>query len=221
MNNGQPYAGSWASISFEQMNRPLKKDSNPGRAQKWRLVNRKLTEEMRQRSEFEVRFMSGRGGKISTLADFVSVYDLPLSQVTFIDNNGEMVYGRDLEGGRMYQIVISIDQFITPGNWTGECNICGDPFITVKRARHHCAECRSLQFCTLCHVVLTSKWEECLRSRLMLRRAKAGQKVCLECIRDLPDALNPADDDSHPLHWRMKIARARKILEHENMECVD
>ena len=221
MRNCQLSTGAWANISYEQMSLSLGGDSKPGRAQKWRLVNRKLTEETRQRAEFEIRFMSGRGGKFSTLAEFLSAYELPLSQVTFIDNNGEIVYARDLEVGRMYQIVISVDQFTTPGSWTGDCSICGDPFVTVTRASHPCVECRAWQFCTLCQGVLTGKWEDCLRSRLLLLRAKAGQKVCLDCILNLPDALNPADDDRHPLHWRMKIARARKSLEHEMMECVD
>ena len=204
------------------MSPPLGGHSNSGhaRAQKWRLVNRKFTHDMMLKSGFEVRFLSGRGGKFATLADFLSTYDLPLSQVTFIDSNGDFAYARDLGGGRTYQIVISVDQFTTPANRTGDCSICGDPFVVVKRASQPCVECGAWQFCTLCQCVLTSKWEDCLRSRLLLLRAKAGQKVCLACILSLPDALNPAEDDKHPLHWRMKIAIAWKSLEPE-MECVD
>ena len=103
----------WANIPYEQASRPPGRDNNLGRAraQKWRLVNRKLTDETKHKPWFEIRFLSGRDGRFSTLAEFLSVYDLPLSQVTFIDSNGDIAYARDLGGGRVYQIVISVDQF--------------------------------------------------------------------------------------------------------------
>ena len=180
---------------------------------KWKLVNQKLTPELWNKRSIEIRFISGRGGKKSTLSDFLSVYDLPLSQVNFVADTCEIVSAHELQPGKQYQVVITTDQvgeiFYTRRAY--DCLSCGDPLIAVRRTLQRCAECFEKQLCVQCLVTLRKDWVDYLRSQDMLTRAKAGQKVCMSCIMSLPDSLSPAGDENHPLYWRLRIAIARIV----------
>ena len=185
----------------------IKQNSN------WRLVNRKLTSELWDKRCIEIRFISGRGGKFSTLSDFLSTYDLPLSQVNFVNDASGIVPANELQPGKRYQVVIVTDQvcYTFHARSAYECSSCGDPLFAVRRVTQKCAECGEIQLCAQCTTGLRKDWAEYLRSQDMLSRAKSGQKVCLSCIMDLPASLSPAHDDSHPLYWRLRIAIARIV----------
>ena len=176
-------------------------------------MNQRLTPEIWLRRSMEIRFLSGRGGRFSSISDFLSSFDLPLSQVNFITTAGEIVSANELQPGNQYQIVITPDR----ANHNSIihnlyfCISCGDPLTSKRGAPGKCAECLVSRLCEKCLVVMSKEWEDYLQKQGLITHARAGAKICMLCLLSLPDSLSPASDECHHAYWRLRIVKARVV----------
>ena len=136
---------------------------------------------MEEKMNIEIRFLSGRGGTYSSILDFLSFYDLPLSQVTFIGGAGNIVSAAALQPGHQYQLVITPDHTLERLHAFNpcDCTCCGDALAPVRGTRGRCAECFQHQLCARCTLELRQDWATYLYEHKLLTFAKVGAKVCM------------------------------------------
>ena len=183
---------------------------------KWKLVNKKmgkLAEDRTTKSQIEIHFLSGRGGRYSSIRHFLCQHDLPLSQVVFVDEVPRVVPWRLLQAGRRYQVVLTpknmLDAWYHEPYDESACLCCGDLLEADRRSAVPCQECDLQEVCNACSVQVREDWCTFMWAHEHWARAAIGSRVCMLCLSDLPASLSPAEDEHHVLFWRMRIVLFR------------
>ena len=159
--------------------------------------------------EIHIRFLNGVGGRYKELWHFFALFDLPLSQVKFLnDYTLEITDHFSLQAGNRYTAVIAPTK--VPDDYTAlECLCCGDSFRLVPQSTVHCATCDLQETCLKCLVIAQQSWIDHMCAVYEWRELKVGAKVCTLCLYDLPDAISNYNDPASALFWRMRIVRFR------------